>query len=75
MVQLEFDSADDANEAQPRLLEPGVLDRSEDKHGPTVVVETARPSRRLRSAVVEENLQLGHFVHRRGALNNAQSAA
>ena len=39
-IQLEFDSADDANEAQRRLLESGVLDRFEDKHGPTVVVET-----------------------------------
>ena len=38
-IQLEFDSAEDAQEAQRRLLESGVLDRFEDKHGPTVVVE------------------------------------
>ena len=38
-IQLEFDSADDAQEAQRRLLESGVLDRFEDKHGPTVVVD------------------------------------
>jgi hypothetical protein len=40
-VFLEFDSVDDANEARPRLLESGVLDRFEDKHGPNVVQETA----------------------------------
>jgi len=38
-IHLEFDSADDAREAERRLLESGVLDRFEDKHGPTVVVE------------------------------------
>ena len=38
-IQLEFDSAEDAQEAQRRLFESGVLDRFEDKHGPTVVVE------------------------------------
>jgi hypothetical protein len=38
-IQLEFDSDDDAIEARRRLLESGVLDRFEDKHGPTVVVE------------------------------------
>jgi hypothetical protein len=36
---LEFDSAENAREAERRLLESGVLDRFEDKHGPTVVVE------------------------------------
>ena len=38
-VMLEFDSLDDANEARGRLLESGVLDRFEDKHGPNVVQE------------------------------------
>ena len=38
-IQLEFDSAEDAQEAQRRLSESGVLDRFKDKHGPTVVVE------------------------------------
>jgi hypothetical protein len=38
-IHLEFDSADDADEARRRLLESGVLDRFEDKDGPTVVVE------------------------------------
>jgi hypothetical protein len=38
-VMLEFDSLDDANEAQGRLLESGVLDRFEDKQGPAVVQE------------------------------------
>jgi hypothetical protein len=38
-VMLEFDSVDDANEAKGRLLESGVLDRFDDKHGPNVVQE------------------------------------
>jgi hypothetical protein len=38
-ILLEFASLDDANEAQSRLLESGVLDRFEDKHGPNVVQE------------------------------------
>jgi histidinol-phosphate/aromatic aminotransferase/cobyric acid decarboxylase-like protein len=38
-VFLEFDSVDDANEARRRLLESGVLDRFEDKHGPNVLEE------------------------------------
>ena len=38
-IQLEFDSAEDAKEASRRLSESGVLDRFDDKHGPTVVVE------------------------------------
>ena len=38
-IVLEFDSLDDAQEAQRRLLASGVLDRFEDKHGPNVVVE------------------------------------
>jgi hypothetical protein len=39
-IQLEFDSSEHAQEAQRRLSESGVLDRFEDKHGPTVVAET-----------------------------------
>jgi hypothetical protein len=38
-VFVEFDSVDDANEGRRRLLESGVLDRFEDKHGPNVVEE------------------------------------
>ena len=38
-VMLEFDSLDDANEAQGRVVESGVLDRFEDKHGPNVLQE------------------------------------
>jgi hypothetical protein len=40
-ILLEFASADDANEARLRLVESGVLDRFEDKHGPNVVQEAA----------------------------------
>ncbi len=40
-IFLEFESLDDANESQRRLLESGVLDRFEDKHGPNVVEEAA----------------------------------
>ena len=39
-IFLEFDSVEDAQEAQQRLLESGVLDRFEDKHGPNVLEET-----------------------------------
>ena len=38
-IHLEFDCLEDAQEAQRRLSESGVLDRFEDKHGPTVVVD------------------------------------
>ena len=38
-VYLEFDSLEDAQEARRRLLESGVLDRFEDKHGPNVLEE------------------------------------
>jgi hypothetical protein len=38
-ILLEFATVEDANEAQRRLLESGVLDRFEDKHGPNVVQE------------------------------------
>ena len=40
-VFLEFASADEANEARRRIVESGVLDRFEDKHGPNVVQEVA----------------------------------
>ena len=40
-IFLEFDSLDDANESRRRLLESGVLDRFEDKHGPSVLEEAA----------------------------------
>jgi hypothetical protein len=38
-IFLEFDSVDDADEAGRRLVESGLLDRFEDKHGPNVVQE------------------------------------
>jgi hypothetical protein len=38
-IYLEFESTDDAREASRRLLESGVLDRFEDKHGPNVLEE------------------------------------
>ena len=38
-VFLEFDSVEDAQEARRRVLESGVLDRFEDKHGPNVLEE------------------------------------
>jgi hypothetical protein len=38
-VFLEFASVGDAAEARERLLESGVLDRFEDRHGPNVVEE------------------------------------
>lgn len=38
-IVLEFDSVEDADESRSRLLESGVLDRFEDKHGPNVVQE------------------------------------
>ena len=38
-IVLEYESLEDAQEAQRRLLESGVLDRFEDKHGPNVVEE------------------------------------
>ena len=38
-VFLEFDSLDDAKEAERRLLDSGVLDRFDYKHGPTVLEE------------------------------------
>jgi hypothetical protein len=41
-IFLEFESIDDANEASHRLVESGVLDRFQDKHGPNVVQEVRR---------------------------------
>ena len=38
-ILLEYDSVEDAQEAGRRLLESGVLDRFDDKHGPNVVEE------------------------------------
>ena len=38
-IVLEFTSVDDAQEAKERLVQSGVLDRFEDKHGPNVVEE------------------------------------
>ena len=38
-VFLEFGSLEEAEEAQRRLVESGVLDRFDDKHGPNVVQE------------------------------------
>ena len=39
VIYLEFASAEDADESRNRLLSSGVLDRFEDKHGPTELVE------------------------------------
>lgn len=38
-VFLEFASVEDAEEARQRLVDSGVLDRFDDKHGPNVVQE------------------------------------
>jgi len=38
-VFIEFDSLEDAQEGRQRLVDSGVLDRFEDKHGPNVVEE------------------------------------
>jgi hypothetical protein len=38
-VFLEFDSVQDAQEGQRRLVDSGVLDRFQDKHGPNVLEE------------------------------------
>ncbi len=40
-ILLEFVSLEDAQEGQRRLLESGVLDRFEDKHGPNVLEEAS----------------------------------
>ena len=38
-ILLEFANREDAQEGQRRLVESGVLDRFEDKHGPNLVEE------------------------------------
>jgi len=38
-LQIEFENLDDALEARDRLVQSGVLDRFDDKDGPTVVTE------------------------------------
>ncbi len=38
-IFLEFESVEDATEARHRLVESGVLDRFDDKHGPNVLEE------------------------------------
>jgi hypothetical protein len=38
-IVLEFESLEDAQESRRRLLESGVLDRFQDKHGPNVLLE------------------------------------
>jgi hypothetical protein len=38
-VFLEFDSVEDANEARRRLVDSGVLEKFDDKHGPNVLEE------------------------------------
>jgi hypothetical protein len=38
-IYLEFDSVEAATEARRRLVESGVLDRFDDKHGPNVLEE------------------------------------
>ena len=44
-LQIEFASADDAKTARERLLASGVLDRFDDKTGPSVVEEAETFSR------------------------------
>jgi hypothetical protein len=43
-IVLEFESTEAAHEAKQRLIESGVLDRFDDKHGPNVVEETSPTS-------------------------------
>ena len=38
-VLLEFDSVEAANESRRRLVDTGVLEKFEDKHGPNVLEE------------------------------------
>jgi hypothetical protein len=38
-IYLEYESLEDATEARERLVGSGVLDRFEDKHGPTVLLD------------------------------------
>ena len=44
-IKVEFGSAEEANAGRDRLLASGVLDRFDDKHGPTVVEEAEAVSR------------------------------
>jgi hypothetical protein len=44
-IKVEFPSADEANAGRDRLLASGILDRFDDKHGPTVVEEAEAVSR------------------------------
>ena len=41
-IYLEFASLEDAQEARRRLVESGVLDRFDDKHGPNVLLDADR---------------------------------
>jgi hypothetical protein len=45
IIKVEFDSTDEANAGRDRLIASGVLDRFEDKHGPTVVEDAETVSR------------------------------
>jgi hypothetical protein len=38
-IYLEYGNLDDANQARDRLLASGVLDRFDDKHGPSVLTD------------------------------------
>jgi len=38
-IYLEFESVEDAQEAERRLVESGVLERFSDRHGPNVLTE------------------------------------
>jgi hypothetical protein len=38
-IYLEFENVGDASEARDRILSSGVLERFDDKHGPTVLVD------------------------------------
>lgn len=44
-IQVEFESTEDARTGRERLLASGVLDRFQDKTGPTVVEEAERFTR------------------------------
>ena len=44
-IKVEFDSTDEANAGRERLLASGILDRFDDKNGPTVVEEAEAVSR------------------------------
>jgi hypothetical protein len=44
-IQVEFGSTDDAKTARERLLAAGVLDRFQDKSGPTIVEEAETVTR------------------------------